>query len=91
MFPLALLTTLAGIGGMLFGQHLAKKNNNNDAAAQAAQTTNQNNNKQTDMNTENSTAKNVNTYNYYTNESENGNTLFGSQKKTKRTLFGANE
>lgn len=35
-----------------------------------------------------SKAKAVNTYNYYTNESENGNTLFGSQKKTKRTLFG---
>lgn len=37
---------------------------------------------------ETSKARVYNTYNYYTNESENGNTLFGSQKKTKRTLFG---
>jgi len=39
-------------------------------------------------NQETSKARVYNTYNYYTNESENGNTLFGSQKKTKRTLFG---
>lgn len=42
----------------------------------------------TNTETEDSVAKDANVYNYYTNESENGNTLFGSQKKTKRTLFG---
>lgn len=83
MFSLGMLMALATLGG-LAGYGIAKsksdKNNSNNAQQQAVQ----NMAKQS----EDSVAKNVNTYNYYTNDSESGNTLFGSQKKTKRTLFG---
>ncbi len=84
MFSLGMLMALATLGG-LAGYGIAKSNSNkgnsnNNAQQQAVQ----NMAKQS----EDSVAKNVNTYNYYTNDSESGNTLFGSQKKTKRTLFG---
>lgn len=78
MFPLLALTALAtAFGAYQYGKNKGLKKT----------TTNSN----TSTTSDTSVAKNVNTYNYYTNESENGNTLFGSQKKTKRTLFGGNE
>ena len=81
MFPLLALTALAtAFGAYQYGKNKAQKNNVVSTS-----------NNSTATDSENSTAKNVNTYNYYTNESENGNTLFGSQKKTKRTLFGGGE
>jgi len=77
MFPLLALTALAaGFAGYQYSK--SKNQNQNQYIAS----------KDTSSDDKNSAAKNVNTYNYYTNESENGNTLFGSQKKTKRTLFG---
>lgn len=78
MFPLGLLglAALAGFAGYQYSK--AKNNNNNQQLAQT--------NSNTD--TDKTVADKANIYNYYTNESENGNTLFGSQKKTKRTLFG---
>ena len=42
-----------------------------------------------DDNNSRSTAQNVYNYNYL-NESNTGNTLFGSKQKTRRTLFGNN-
>ncbi len=87
MFPLGLLTALVGWSAYLLGNSQGNKNNNN-AAQNAAQNPAI---KSTGEEEKNSIAKNYNTYNYYTNESENGNTLFGSEKKTKRTLFGMNE
>lgn len=79
MFPLLALAALAGFAGYQYSK--AKHSGSNNVVTTPAKTT-------TSDNTDSSTAKNVNTYNYYTNESETGNTLFGSQKKTKRTLFG---
>lgn len=80
MFPLLALTALASaFAGYQYKKNKDKKSN---SSASNSTTTNSTNTDET------STAKNINTYNYYTNESENGNTLFGSQKKTKRTLFG---
>lgn len=78
MFPLIALAALASAFG---AYQYGKRKGESKVVYKENQDT-----KQTSEN--NSTAKNVNTYNYYTNESENGNTLFGSQKKTKRTLFG---
>lgn len=77
MFPLLALTALA----TAFGAYNYGKNKQMKKQLNAQNTANA-------TKTETDTAKNVNTYNYYTNESENGNTLFGSEKKTKRTLFG---
>lgn len=75
MFPLLALTALAsGMAGYKYSKEKHK---------QPVDTDSQNNN----SNESDSVAKNVNTYNYYTDESENGDTLFNSQKKTKRTLF----
>ncbi len=80
MFPLLALAALAGtaFGAYQYGKN--KQSSKNQSVNSSLNTTN--------TSDSNSTAKNVNTYNYYTNESENGNTLFNSQKKTKRTLFG---
>ena len=80
MFPLLALTALAtAFGAYQYGKNKQLKKQNQ---------TNTSTNSATSTNDDSSTAKNVNTYNYYTSEYENGNTLFGSQKKTKRTLFG---
>lgn len=78
MFPLLALAALAGFAGYQYSK--AKHSGSNNVVSTPAKTTT--------TDTDSSTAKNVNAYNYYTNESETGNTLFGSQKKTKRTLFG---
>lgn len=73
-----------GLPGLLYdlGKNAGSRKNQNNSNTKSTETT------KNEENTDSSTAKNINTYNYYTNESENGNTLFGSQKKTKRTLFG---
>lgn len=78
MFPLGMLATLAlgSIAGYQYSKHKNKNSKNNSSSSTDTDTS------------DNSTAKNINTYNYYSNESEDGNTLFGSKKKTKRTLFG---
>ena len=83
MFPLLALAALTAFGAYQFGKNKGMKN------SVVTNTTKTDSNTNTES--ESSTAKNVNTYNYYTNESENGNTLFGSQKKTKRTLFGGEQ
>jgi hypothetical protein len=76
MFPLLALAALTAFGAYNYGKNKQmKKQLNAQNTANATKT-------------ETDTAKNVNTYNYYTNDSETGNTLFGSEKKTKRTLFG---
>jgi hypothetical protein len=78
MFPLGLLATLGSvIGAYKYGKKKGTKTANSSSSSTSTSTS-----------SDDSTAKNINTYNYYTNESESGNTLFGSQKKTKRTLFG---
>lgn len=77
MFPLLALATLAGFAGYQYSK--AKYQNKQTVVNTPAKT---------DTNSDTTKAQNV--YNYYTNESENGNTLFNSQQKTKRTLFGSN-
>ena len=73
---LASLLALAGMAGYQYSKAKHKNKNNN--------TTNT-----TTTNTENEDAnKAQNVYNYYTNDSTNGNTLFNSQQKTKRAIFG---
>lgn len=84
MFSLGMLAALSALTAFAGYQYSKAKHQNNNSATNTTTTTNNSANSGSDS----STAKNVNTYNYYTNESENGNTLFGSQKKTKRTLFG---
>lgn len=73
---LASLLALAGLAGYQYSKHKHKDKNNN--------TTN------TTSTTEDKDAVNKaqNVYNYYTNDSTNGNTLFNSQQKTKRAIFG---
>lgn len=79
MFPMLALAALSAFAGYQYSKNKSLKKQNEQLSQQSSAKTS------TD---DSSTAKNVNTYNYYTNESESGNTLFGSQKKTKRTLFG---
>ena len=76
MFPLLALAALAGFAGYQYSK--ARNSGSNTTTTVKADTPATEEKKDT--------AKNI--YNYYTSESENGNTLFGSQKKTKRTLFG---
>lgn len=73
---LASLLALAGLAGYQYSKNKHKDKNNN--------TTN------TASKTEDKDAVNKaqNVYNYYTNDSTNGNTLFNSQQKTKRAIFG---
>lgn len=70
------LTALAGFAGYQYGK--AKSQNNTTVVK-----------KEAESESEKTNAQKANIYNYYTNDSENGNTLFGSDKKTKRTLFGS--
>jgi hypothetical protein len=79
MFSLGALAAIAALAGFAGYQYSKAKNNNTTTVTTPSA--------QADTNKD-STAKSVNTYNYYTNDSENGTTLFGQQKKTKRTLFG---
>lgn len=73
---LASLLALAGMAGYQYSKAKHKNKNNN--------TTNT-----TTTNTEKEDAnKAQNVYNYYTNDSTTGNTLFNSQQKTKRAIFG---
>ena len=79
MFPLGLLATLALTGAAAY-QYGKAKQTKKDAQAAIA---NANKNNQTDLNK----AQTVYNYNYL-NDSNTGNTLFDSQQKTKRTIFG---
>jgi uncharacterized protein (UPF0333 family) len=81
MFPLGLLATLALTGAAAY-QYGKTKQGKKDAEAAIANA-NANKNNQTDLNK----AQNVYNYNYL-NDSNTGNTLFDSQQKTKRTIFG---
>ncbi len=77
MFPLGLLgLALSAFAGYKYAQ--SKNKNNNTTTTTSATST-------TDSNTQ-SKAQNV--YNYYTNDSTNGSTLFNGQTQKKRTLFG---
>nr|DAP85910.1 MAG TPA: hypothetical protein [Caudoviricetes sp.] len=77
MFPLGLLgLALSAFAGYKYAQ--SKKNKNTTATTANTTAT-------TDSNSQ-SKAQNV--YNYYTNDSTNGNTLFNGQTQKKRTLFG---
>lgn len=76
MFPLLALAALAGFAGYQYSK--AKHNNTTTTIQNTAKTDE----------AKDSTAKNVNTYNYYTSDSENGTTLFGQNKSQKRNLFG---
>ena len=78
MFPLLALAALAGFAGYQYSK----------ARNSGSTTTTIEKPKETTADKESSNARAANIYNYYTNDSETGNTLFGSQKKTKRTLFG---
>lgn len=79
MFPLGLLATLALTGAAAYQYGKAKQSKKDAQAANA----NANKNNQTDSNK----AQTVYNYNYL-NDSNTGNTLFDSQQKTKRTVFG---
>lgn len=83
MFPLGLLATLAlgGIAGYQYSKKKHKSQNTVSAASGSDVSLDDNNSR--------STAQNVYNYNYL-NESNTGNTLFGSKQKTRRTLFGNN-
>ena len=75
MFPLLALAALAGVAGYQYSKHKHKKSDNTNNTTASTNT-------DTDVS---STAKNVKHLQLITqNESENGNTLFGSQKKTKK-------
>lgn len=76
MFPLALMA-LAGFAGYQYAKAKNNNNNNNQPASNSIA--------KTDDVTQN---KAQNVYNYYTNDSTNGNTLFNGQTQKKRTLFG---
>ena len=79
MFPLLALTALAtAFGAYQYGKNKQAKKQQNTVATQTKSTTD------TD-----SVAKNVNNYNYYTSEVENGDSLFNQNKK--RTLFGSSQ
>ena len=73
---LASLLALAGLAGYQYSKAKHKNKNNNTTNTTTTNTKNEDANK----------AQNV--YNYYTNDSTTGNTLFNSQQKTKRAIFG---
>ncbi len=75
-----LLATLAGLALAGIAGYQYRKNKDKD----------KNNTTNTTSTTEDKDAVNKaqNVYNYYTNDSTNGNTLFNSQQKTKRAIFG---
>lgn len=77
MFPLGLLASLALAGFAGYQYSKAKYQNKNNTVI-------------TNTNTDatKSASEKQNIYNYYTNDSENGNTLFNGQTQKKRTLFG---
>lgn len=79
MIPLLPLALIAGLGATAAYQYGKDKGKKKASVANSANISKQN---------ENSVAQNVYNYNYL-NDSNTGNTLFDSQKKTKRTLFGA--
>lgn len=79
MIPLLALAGLAAAGaaGYQYRKYKDEKKKNQTAAADIKQDTE-----------DKTVAQNVYNYNYL-NDSTTGNTLFDSQKKTKRTIFGA--
>lgn len=81
MFPLLALTALAtAFGAYQYGKNKQMSKQQNSVTSQTKNST---------TTEDDSVAKNVNTYNYYTSEAENGNTLFNQNKK--RTLFGTQQ
>lgn len=78
MFPLALLA-LAATAGYQYSKYKQKQKDKNSVGS--AVTANPAEDK-----TASEKAQNV--YNYYTNDSTNGTTLFNEQQEKKRTLFG---
>ena len=78
MFSLGALAAIAALAGFAGYQYSKAKNSTTTTIKTPATEEGKD-----------SVAKNVNTYNYYTNDSENGTTLFGQEKKTKRNLFGS--
>ena len=78
MFPLGLLTGLIGLGAYMFGKKQGEKSNSNNNNATV----------KTDATDATASSKAQNVYNYYTNDSANGTTLFNGQTQKKRTLFG---
>ncbi len=77
-----LLATLAGLALAGMAGYQYKKNKDKDKKSSSTTTT-------TKTDTEETTNKAQNVYNYnYLNDSNTGNTLFSSQKKTKRAIFG---
>ena len=82
MFPLGLLA-LSALAGY---QYSKSKQNKKDAERMLAEAQMQKN-QTTTSSTDKTTAQNIYNYNYL-NDSNTGNTLFDSQQKTKRTIFG---
>lgn len=81
MFSMGMLAALSALAGFAGYQYSKGKHKNNNASAPA--TTN------TGSGANNGMTKAQTVYNYnYLNDSNTGNTLFNSQQKTKRTLFG---
>ena len=73
---------LAGLAALAGGYYLGKKNNDSNNSSTTTNTTT------TDTASEDkSKAQNVYNYNYL-NDSNTGNTLFSSKKKTNRAIFG---
>ena len=73
---------LAGLAALAGGYYLGKKKNEDKSSSTSntATTTNYDNE-------DNNKAQNVYNYNYL-NDSNTGNTLFSSKKKTNRAIFG---
>ena len=82
MFPLGLLA-LSALAGY---QYSKSKQNKEDAERMLAEAQMQKNQTSTSS-TDKTTAQNIYNYNYL-DDSNTGNTLFDSQQKTKRTIFG---
>ena len=80
ILPMLALASLAGFAGYQYSK--AKQKNNTQTAT--------NTNTTTTTNTEKTPLEKQNIYNYYTNDSINGNTLFNGQTEKKRNLFGNN-
>lgn len=76
MFPLALMA-LAGFAGYQYAKSKNKNSNNNQTVTDTVDK---------DESAEQNKVQNY--YNYYTNDSTDGNTLFNGQTQKKRTLFG---
>ncbi len=80
MLPMLPMLALAGLAGFAGYQYSKAKQKSNTQTTTAKTTTNE----------EKTPSEKQNIYNYYTNDSIDGNTLFNGQTSKKRTLFGNN-